>query len=60
MEQYSVREFKLIRTQEDELTKEYSGDITFKTVDQIVSEQLSNIDSDTFDTAQLIEIYNRL
>lgn len=60
MEQYSVRDFKLIRTQEDELAKEYSGDITFKTVDQIVSEQLSNIDSDTFDTAQLIEIYNRL
>lgn len=60
MEQYSVRDFKLIRTQEDELSKEYSGDITFKTVDQIVTEQLSNIDSGTFDISQLIEIYNRL
>jgi DNA repair exonuclease SbcCD nuclease subunit len=58
--QYSVREFKLVRNQEDEITKDYAGDITFKTVDQIVIEQLSNIDSDAFDTAKLIEIYNGL
>jgi len=60
VEQYDVREFKIIRNQENELTKEYSGDITFQTVDQIVIEQLSNIDSDAFDTAKLIEIYDRL
>jgi DNA repair exonuclease SbcCD nuclease subunit len=58
--QYSVREFKLVRNQEDELSKEYSGDITFKTVDQIVIEQLMNIDSDTMDKNKLIEIYNGL
>lgn len=58
--QYNVREFKLIRNQEDELSKDYSGDITFKTVDQIVIEQLTNIESDSFDTKLLIEIYNRL
>jgi DNA repair exonuclease SbcCD nuclease subunit len=58
--QYSVREFKLVRNQEDELSKEYSGDITFKTVDQIVIEQLLNIDSDTMDKNKLIEIYNGL
>lgn len=60
MEQYSVRDFKLIRNQEDELSVEYDGDITMKTVDTIVTEQLSNIDSDTFNPATLIEIYNRL
>lgn len=60
MAQYSVREFKLVKNQEDELSKDYAGDITFKTVDQIVVEQLTNIDSDAFDANKLIEIYNRL
>jgi hypothetical protein len=58
--QYSVREFKLVRNQEEDLTKDYAGDITFKTVDQIVIEQLTNIDSDAFDSNKLIEIYNGL
>jgi DNA repair exonuclease SbcCD nuclease subunit len=58
--QYEVREFKLIRNQEDELAKDYAGEITFKTVDQIVVEQLTNIESDAFDNKKLIEIYNGL
>lgn len=60
IETYDVREFKLIRIQEDDLEKEYEGDITMKTVNEIVIEQLTNIDSDSFDTAKLIEIYSRL
>lgn len=60
LSQYQVREFKLVRNQESELKKDYDGDITVKTVDQIVIEQLNNIDSDTFNTAKLIEIYNSL
>jgi len=58
--QYNVREFKLVKNQDDELVKDYAGDITFKTVDQIVVEQLTNIESDTFDIKKLIEIYNGL
>lgn len=58
--QYNVREFKLVRNQDDELSKEYQGEINFKTVDQIVTEQLLNIESDAFDTNKLIEIYNGL
>ena len=58
--QYNVREFKLVRDTTDELEKDYSGDINFKTVDQIVIEQLTNIESDAFDTKKLIEIYNGL
>lgn len=58
--QYSVREFKLIRGQDTETEKEFDGEIDLKTVDQVVVEQLTNIDSDTFDTTKLIEIYNRL
>ena len=60
LSQYNVREFKLIRNHDDELMTEYEGDITFKTVDQIVVEQLGNIDSDSFDTKKLIDIYNNL
>lgn len=60
LDQYSVREFKLVKNQDDELSKDYAGDITFKTVDQIVIEQLTNIESDSFDTKLLIEIYNGL
>lgn len=60
LSQYEVREFKLIKNQEDEIEVDYSKDISFKTVDQIVIEQLSNIDSDAFDKAKLIDIYNGL
>jgi len=60
LDQYSVREFKLVKNQDDELSKDYAGDITFKTVDQIVVEQLTNIESDSFDTKLLVEIYNGL
>lgn len=61
LNQYSVREFKLIRNQDDDLTKEYVGDISLKTVDQIVVECLNTIDSDSkFDIAKFIEIYNGL
>ena len=58
--QYDVREFKIIKNREEDLTKDFSGDITMKTVDTIVLEQLANIDSDAFDAAKLIEIYDRL
>lgn len=60
VEQYDVREFKLIRNPEEDANKDYEGDITFQTVDQIVVEQLTNIDSDAYDKAKLIEIYDRL
>jgi len=58
--QYNVREFKLIKNQEEEITKSYTADSKFKTVDQIVIEELTNIDSDSFNTSKLVEIYNGL
>lgn len=60
LSQYHVREFKLIKNQDEDADKDYSGDITFKTIDQIVTEQLSNIDSEVYDPKSLIEIYNGL
>ncbi len=60
LEQYNVREFKLVRGQDNTVEQEFTGDVTFKTVDQIVTEQLSNLDSGAHDVNKLIEIYNRL
>lgn len=60
VEQYSVREFKLIRNHEDELMTEFSQDISYKTIDQIVIECVNSIDSDSFDSSKLIDIYNQL
>lgn len=58
--QYSVREFKLIKNRDNDFSKDHKGDITVKTVDTIVIEQLTNIESDTIDNKKLIEIYNSL
>jgi DNA repair exonuclease SbcCD nuclease subunit len=58
--QYSVREFKLVKSQDDDTSVNFGGAITMKTVDQIVIEQLSNIESTSIDPKKLIEIYNGL
>lgn len=59
IEQYSVREFKLLRNQDEEV-KDKVIDTTLKTVDQIVIEKLTNIESDSFDPKILIDIYNNI
>lgn len=58
LSQFSVREFKLNRNEDADMEHEYKGEVDFKTVDQIIIEQLTNIESDTFDPIRLIEIYN--
>jgi DNA repair exonuclease SbcCD nuclease subunit len=60
VEQYEVREFKLIHNQDNDLDADHSTDITCRSIDQIVVEQLTNIDSESFDAAKLVEIYNNL
>lgn len=59
--QYNVREFKLLRNENETYCKDYKeADIITKPIDTIVIEQLTNIESDTFDPATLIEIYTNL
>ena len=60
MENHDIRELKLIRKDEEDHVIEFEGEISFQTVDQIVVEQLSNIDKGSFESAKLIEIYDRL
>lgn len=59
MVNYDIREFKLIYDKSEE-SYEFEGEITFQTIDQIVSEQLSNLDMGSFDRNTLIDIYNNL
>ena len=61
MQNYNIRECTLIPQQKsfDEATS--TMEITkFESVDQIVMNQIINIESDTFDSKVLLEIYNNL
>jgi len=60
LENYNVREFKLIKDQDDDISKGYTGEINIKTVDQIVIEGLGKVESNHLDPKLLIEIYNGL
>lgn len=56
---YKVREFRLVQKNDTSVApEEDTGAIL--SVDQIVIDQLSNIDSNTLDKSKLIDIYNRL
>ena len=58
---YDVREISLIQDKTNlDGTIDDNPDQKFESVDQIVTEQLVNIDSDQFDRNTLLEIYNNL
>lgn len=60
IEQYpGVREFKLLHSRDQVEVDDVSVQ-SFQTVDEIVLSQLAGIDSNAFDTAKLIEIYQGL
>lgn len=61
MSDYDIREISLIQEKNNlEGNVDNNNDQLFESVDQIVSEQLLNIDSDQFDKKILLEIYNNL
>ena len=58
---YDIREISLIQDKTTlEGTIDDNPDQNFESVDQIVSEQLVNIESDAFDKAVLLEIYRNI
>lgn len=58
---YDIREIGLIQDKTNlDGTIEDNPDQKFESVDQIVSEQLINIDSDSFDKAVLLDIYRNI
>ena len=59
--EHDIREISLIQERENlEGVIDDSPDTKYESVDQIVTEQLINIDSDSFDKKLLLEIYNNL
>lgn len=61
IEEHDIRDISLIQEKNNiESSTDDNPDTTFESVDQIVTEQLLNIDSDTIDSKTLLEIYNNL
>jgi DNA repair exonuclease SbcCD nuclease subunit len=61
MTEHSIREISLIQEKNNlEGAIDDAVDSKFESVDQIVTEQLVNIDSETFDKKLLLDIYNNL
>jgi DNA repair exonuclease SbcCD nuclease subunit len=60
-QEYDIREISLIQDKVNlEGNIDDNPDTKFESVDQIVSEQLVNIESEQFDKAVLLDIYNNL
>ena len=60
MPQYKLRELMLIPEKVEVDAQSTPIDINFESVDTIVMNQINAIDSDTYDKAMLLEIYNNL
>jgi DNA repair exonuclease SbcCD nuclease subunit len=57
---YDIRDLKLIPRNETAVEDEDFGEIKFETVDQIVTESIQTMDSETFNVDKLVKIYNDL
>jgi hypothetical protein len=57
---YQIRDLALIPQKKEEHTQDVQGEVVFESVDQIVTNQLAKIESDSFENAILVELYNRL
>jgi hypothetical protein len=58
---YDIREISLIQEKNNvEGSVDDSPDAEFESVDQIVTEQLINIESDSFDKKLLLDLYHNL
>ena len=61
MVEYNLREMALIPNKRGALEDTVSvGEIKFESVDQIVTDQITSIDSEFYDNKLLLEIYNNL
>ena len=57
---YQIRDIALIPQKKEEHAQDVGGEVIFESVDQIVTNQLSKIESDSFDNKILVELYHRL
>jgi len=58
---YNLREMALINVKSSAVDTDLApGDVTFESVDQIVTDQITNIDSEFYDNKLLLKIYQNL
>lgn len=61
IKQYNLREMSLIPTKNSSVDTDMApGDVKFESVDQIVIDQLTNIESEFYDGKLLLQIYQTL
>jgi len=60
--QYDIREISLLpdTSTEDDLNNIETGEVDFESVDQIVTDQINSIETETYDTKLLLDIYRGL
>ena len=60
MEQYKLRELSLTQGKQNEVLDSVGIDVSFESVDQIVTKQITSIESEFYDNKLLLDIYNNL
>lgn len=58
--QYKMRDLSLNPMRQDEHSQEVDGEIDFESVDTIVTSQLQQVDSESYDSAYLLKLYREL
>ena len=58
--EHKLREMALIPIKVDQVEQEGRGDLKFESVDQIVTDQITNIESEFYDNKLLLKIYQTL
>jgi hypothetical protein len=59
--EHNLREMALIPIKLDQIAQDLApGDLKFESVDQIIIDQITNIESDFYDKKLLLDIYNKL
>jgi hypothetical protein len=58
--QYNIRELKMVPQKNEDLTNASETDIAFETVDQIVVDQITAMESEKYSTQTLLTIYRNL
>ena len=59
-EKYKLREISLVPVKDKEFEQDNNAEVSFNSVDTIISEQITAIESDFYKPALLMEIYNNL
>jgi len=61
IKQYNLREMSLIPSKRSDVGKDAApGEVKFESVDQIVTDQITNIESEFYDSKLLLQIYQNL